>query len=890
MNILNKLTIKHLTMNKKRTIVTIIGIILSTALMVGIGTIASTFIGYMINKTISNVGSYHVEIKDVSPSNLKYIKNNTDILEYYQYSELGYALLEGSQNAYKPYFYIKSGDDNYLKTSDLLEGRLPKNSDEVVISAHIISNGGVKLKIGDKLNLEIGTRYLDDEVLNQFTLFSEEEEFIPKYQKEYTIVGIMARRNDEPYSCSGYTIITHQDEIEDNVNIFITYKKVSNVVNKTEKILDAMGIEREEDDFGDYYYPNVDYNNSLLAYYGESNYESINNTVISVVIIVLTLIMVGCAIVIYNSFAISVMERKKQFGLFSSIGATRKQLRKTIFYEAFIVSIIGIPIGVLFGILGIWVVVKIMNALFPLMDPKIALIVIPKYIIIPVIYMALTIIISAFIPAKRASKISPIEAIRLNDDIKIKGKSVKTGSLTRKIFGIEGELALKNMKRNKKKYRITVLSLVVSIVLFLSFSAFLEYGMRSTNDLYQVSDYDISINFDYNCKETDDSKYKEVISKLKEVSSIDKINSYYYRNLFSNDIDTHMSIRAIINEDHFSKDYYKYLNSVDINENEETYRENSWGFIILNDEEYMSYIKELKLDPKKYDGSEIRLIFPNKYNYRDRRTSKVHEGNWYDPSYDTLTFTFRSYEYRTIVVEEDKYQDNKVTLPVTYVDRAPTTSITHDFIISETMYSKIENLFPKVTYQGEYYQEVIPHVFIKANDSIKAEQDIIKALDIKEYDNDSGVTLYNATIDEQEERNTILFIGILLYGFISLVTLIGVTSVFNTINTSIALRRKEFSVLRSIGLSPKEFNKMIRYESLLYGLKALIIGLPISFVVMYLLLRAFSNIVDFKMYIIVKPLIICILGVFAITFMTMMYATSKIKRENIIDAIREENI
>ena len=145
-------------------------------------------------------------------------------------------------------------------------------------------------------------------------------------------------------------------------------------------------------------------------------------------------------------------------------------------------------------------------------------------------------------------------------------------------------------------------------------------------------------------------------------------------------------------------------------------------------------------------------------------------------------------------------------------------------------------------------------------------------------------------LSEEEERNTILFISILLYGFISLVTLIGVTSVFNTINTSIALRRKEFSVLRSIGLSPKKFNKMIRFESLLYGLKSLIIGIPISFVIMYLLLRSFNYLVCFDMYIPVKPLIICILGVFMITFITMTYATSKIKHENIIDAIRDENI
>ncbi len=890
MNILNKLTIRHLKMNKKRTIVTIIGIILSTALMVGIGTIASTFVGYMINDAKANVGSYHVKINEVSSHNLKYIKHNTDIKEYATYGEVGYALLDGSKNEYKPYLYIKSGDDNYLKTSELLEGRFPEKDNEIVISAHIISNGEVSLKVGDKLNLKIGKRYLGDELLDQYEPFLKEEEFRIDYEKEYVIVGIMSRRNDEPYSASGYTVITYQEELPETVTTLITYKKVSHVIQKTEKILDAMGIMKEKDAFGDDYYPNVDYNNTLLAYYGESSYESVNDTIIRIIAIVLTLIMVGCAIVIYNSFAISVMERKKQFGLFSSIGATKKQLRKTVFYEAFIVSIIGIPIGVLSGVFGIWVVVQIVNILFPLMDPKISLIVIPTYIILPIIYMILTIIISAFIPARRASKISPIEAIRLNDDIKIKRKSVKTNSLTRKVFGIEGELALKNMKRNKKKYRITVLSLVVSIVLFLSFSAFLEYGIHSTNDLYEVSSYDIAIDFDSSFEDSDDSKYKEIMNKLEEVSSIDKISSYYYKNLFSNDVDIYTSIRTIINEEHFSKDYYKYLGSIDINENDEAYRDNSFGFIILPDNEYQSYIKELNLDPKKYDGNEIRLIFPNKYNYRDRRTQKVHEGNWYDPSYDQLTFIFRSYEYRTLVEEDNKYQDNEVSLPITYVDKAPSLMDVKSFIISETMANKLEQLFPKVTYQGEYYQNFIPHIFIKAKNSIKAEEDIKKALDIKDYENNSGVTLYNATASEEEERNTILFISILLYGFISLVTLIGVTSVFNTINTSIALRRKEFSVLRSIGLSPKKFNKMIRFESLLYGLKSLIIGIPISFVIMYLLLRSFNYLVGFDMYIPVKPLIICILGVFMITFITMTYATSKIKHENIIDAIRDENI
>lgn len=888
MNILNKLTIKHLIMNKKRTIVTIVGIILSTALMVGIGTLASSFVGYMIEDAKERNGSHHVEIYDIDNNNLKYLKSNTDVLEYAIYGEVGYAILEESENEYKPYVYIKEGDQNYLKTSELLDGRLPQNTNEIVISVHIINNAKVKLEIGDVLKLGIGERVIDDQILNQYNPYQKNEKFVKSYEKEYTVVGIIARRNDEPYTAPGYTIITHNDTPQKGTSTaLITYKKVKDIQTKTEKI--AKFLEIEKCDIIHDSYCNINYNESLLSYYGESSYDSVNKMLTGVVTIVLTLIMVGCAIVIYNSFAISVMERKKQFGLFSSIGATKKQLRKTVFYEAIIVSVIGIPIGVLSGILGIWVVIQIINNLFPMMDPKITLILIPIYIILPIAYMVLTILFSAFVPAKRASMISPIEAIRLNDDIKVNKRKIRTGKLTEKIFGIESLLALKNIKRNKKKYRITILSLVTSIVLFLSFSAFLEYGMKSSNSFYEVSNYDISINFN-NAKNVEE-QYKEVLQKLENIDSITDINTLYYKTLASDDIDYNLLIREISFVQHLSNDYYKYYGK-HLEQSDENISTIGLGFTILPNDKYKEYIKELGFDPKKYDDKLI-LICPNLFKYYDYENAKIYEFKWHDEKYKELNFTFRSYIYRDIVTDNDKYVENTVTIPVTYVDKIPKLmERAGNFIISEDMSKLVEELFPKVTYEGNSYPYFAPIIYLKTSDANLAEREIKKALDIKDYENLDyrDFDIYNVKSSEEEERNTILLISILLYGFISLVTLIGVTSVFNTINTSIFLRRKEFAVLRSIGLTPKGFNKMIRYESILYGLKALLIGVPISFFVMWLIIGSFNNIVDFTMFVPIKPLIICILGVFAITFITMMYASSKIKHENILDAIREENI
>ena len=158
---------------------------------------------------------------------------------------------------------------------------------------------------------------------------------------------------------------------------------------------------------------------------------------------------------------------------------------------------------------------------------------------------------------------------------------------------------------------------------------------------------------------------------------------------------------------------------------------------------------------------------------------------------------------------------------------------------------------------------------------------------------DDNVRLYAYNVKEDLKliTNIVIVVKILLYGFISLVTLIGVTSVFNTINTSINLRRKEFSMLRSIGLTPNGFNKILYFESLFFGLKSLLYGIPVSLIVILLLHNSFGTINSFKQVLIPwKSILIAIIGVFVIVLISMMYASSKINKENILEALREENI
>src|SRR5699024_9809081 len=199
----------------------------------------------------------------------------------------------------------------------------------------------------------------------------------------------------------------------------------------------------------------------------------------------MTVIIVGSFSLIYNAFAISVSERSQHLGMLSSVGATKKQKRNSILFEGAVIGAVSIPFGLVSGIGGIAVTLTFINSILQRFDDfktDLTVHVTPFVIMIAVAISILTIFISAYIPAVRASRISAIDAIRQAKDIKLTQKKVKTSKLVRKLFGMEAEIALKNLKRHKRRYYATVLSLVISIILFLTV-AFLSEQIRATSYL-----------------------------------------------------------------------------------------------------------------------------------------------------------------------------------------------------------------------------------------------------------------------------------------------------------------------------------------------------------------------------------------------------------------------
>lgn len=850
MSILNRLTIKNLRLNKKRTIVTIIGIILSTALMVGIGLLFSSFQDLMIRDTIGYNGKYEANYSDVDLDKLNNIKDK-DFTYFYE-KPIGFSKIESS-NEYKPYMYITSVNKEYFNELKLVDGSFPKNENEVVISNHVITNGGLNYKVGDIVTFKYGKRNIEGNDTLANSKLVDGEDLTNEGTYTYKIVGIVDRSNFESYSASGYTAFTVDvNSDKGNVNLYVMFNKNKKIIKQSEELAKELSYDYD-----------INYNSTLLALYGESTYGNVMTTMVSMMMIMLALVSIGCIIVIYNSFAISVMERKKEFGLLSSIGATKKQLAHTVFFEAVVVGVIGIIFGILGAYIGIGCVVLVINNLISdMLDYKLYLVTNPLFIIIPVIFMIVVIGVSAFIPSRKASKVSPIEAIRQNDDIKINKKKIKTSKFVNKLFGIEGEIALKNIKRNKKKYRVTIVSLFISIVLFISFSSYMNYTLNTASSVMGEVPYDYQISY-FSTTAGNNGEALDKINEIVKSSDVKEYTSYSVSNL------------SIIGNYTYSDEYLDFYKSA--------YGDNgikalnnlkyqSIYILVLDDNSYNKYKKLIGLDKDSvillnkfkgvsYGGNkrvnyDIPVINNGNINIKicnfDDSEEDVDTTKYCNKNIDNIFVTNKSFD----LIEEFSYMDD------------------FKLVVNKKLYDSISD-------SSTHYTQ-----FNIISDNTNNIDKLTKDLD--KY---SNVNYTNIKEAMKQANNLILVVKILMYGFISLVTLIGVTSVFNTISTSMALRKREFAVLRSIGLTNRGFNKILFFESLFFGMKSLIFAIPVSIGITVLIHYALADMVSISTIIIPwKYIIISIVSVFVIVLLTMMYSTSKIKKHNIIEQIREENI
>jgi putative ABC transport system permease protein len=866
MNIVNKVTLRHLKENKKRTLVTIIGTIISVAMITAVATLTFSFLDLLQRQAIAQDGEWHVIFNDVNMEQVEGIKQDEETEEVILSRDIGYALLE-ENNQTKPYVFVKEYNTEGFEyfPVKLNEGRLPQAENEIVISEEILTKTDANFTIGDTLTLEVGERTTnihpeESEPLtqNRPLLYDENGkrlEFLKNTEtKTYTIVGLIERPTWEPTWAPGFTVISFLDENlltnEDAVNASILVQNVNNdLFDHADHLAKELNINK------------YSFNYELLRLYGATDDNNLRKTLYGMAAIIMIIIGIGSIALIYNAFAISVSERSRYLGMLSSVGATKKQKRNSVFFEGAIIGVISIPIGIVAGIFGIGVTFVFVNQLLEGtlgLTEELQLIVTPWTILIACIVSIITIFISTYLPARKASKIAAIDAIRQTMEIKLSGKKVKTSKLVRKIFGIEAEIGLKNLKRNKRRYRITVFSLVISIFLFLTVSAY-TYNIKKSLYLSQDGfNYDIEISSTVR-NESLDAEFISSLSQLEEVTELSETKMMYAVSYVDNS-----KLPKLLQE----------YNEYDIQNKDGKFRYNV-EIRSLDDTSLKAYAEKVGVDFKSLQNpNHLSGIVIGKTDFYDMNKGKIIETKTIETEAgDILTINDDSEHHNVLGDIEIAAITNKVPIGLT-------TSWPGELkiIVSQTVYDQLWNKVKE--FNAPYTNHVL---FLRSTDPMQTQEDI-------EAIKENQIEVYNIYQYRQEEENMMLVMNIFTYGFITLITIISIANIFNTISTSIALRKREFAMLKSVGMTPKSFNKMLNYESIFYGLKALLYGLPLSFAMMIWMHSTSQSTFDYGFSIPWGSLAIVVFAVFIIVGAAMVYSGSKVKKENIIDALKQENI
>lgn len=862
MNLYTSLTLRYLKQNKRRTLVTIIGIILATALICGIGNICTSFMDYQMRDQIKTSGSFYATFTDIDKEKAEVITKSSGVSEYGYKKNLGSVIWDKKNSTSLDINVFDKNTINSFQIT-LKKGSYPKNESELIVTQDLLNKWNKK--IGDKITLNLGELIYDDMGMISKLKNSQKTTF--------KIVGTLdkAPYNSKLFAITGFDINTVNKN--EKFDVSICTKNPKDIYNTAISIGKNIGLVKEDnpkDESYNYneqanlYFKDIEYNEGLLRLLGASSYSNINITLLLIVGLVASLVIIATIATIYNSFSIAISERKKQFGILNSIGATKSQIMKLVFLEGFLVSIVGIPIGLLSGTVAIDIVFKVIKTFFKTSmfgELDLRVVFSPIVLIVSTLVILLTIFISALIPAINAAKISPLEAIKNSSNLKV-GK-IKSSKLVKKIFKTEGELAYKNLRRNKGKFRITLFSLVISIVIFISFNGFVDMFIEANQINYGSITNDLTL---YENNLLTKEEVQKTIDELKKINGLKDV---------AIDKGYNLNLNVHVDEKNINKDLRESLKQSDyVDMDNSTYN-------FINSRLYTPgdfSISNIKLSEGKFDRKTAKAengVILVRYSYQESlaKKGKVVLSNY--KVGDTLNCTITSYD------SDGKESEKEVKLKI--------LAITDEILTGN-------NQYPETSFGVVAYDDLIPSLGIKDDESssnsyyVATNQEKSTRDEVKKVAEENNLSVIDSIDEAQKLEQTMNVMKIFVYGFIVVISLVSVTNIINTISTNINLRKREFAIIKSIGVTPQGFKKMIYMESILYGILSLLYGIPIGICMNVLMNKILEGVITVQTLIPYKAILICVVAIFIITFIASYIPLKKISKENIIDNIRQESI
>lgn len=885
MKLLNKLTLKNLRLNKVRTAVTIIGIMLSAALITVVSGMALSGRQTMIDGQTTWSGDYDVALDIIDNSVIETACNNRNVENAFYKERLGYARTKNADCETCNYSVLAMSENTYGNCFkiDLIKGKFPTNSGEAVVTKSFKTQDGKDVKIGDKITLDVGVltdkdgNVLDEEGSHQLLQKDFNKcNIIDTVKRTYTVTGIIERPKtselyDPSYLSMIYTVSDEKAPVEairtkhmNKLYIAYTPQSEGDYLQNTADILgfkadDMSNVISDEISPEDQQTSGInayEFNSILLSMKGYGGSEGTNVMIFSLAVIIIIIVMLASVFVIRNSFAISITEKTSMYGMLASVGATKRQIRRNVLFEGFILGLIGIPLGILLGLGVNAILIAILNSVlgdvlsgtsFVFVTPTIP-------IICAIVLSAVTIFCSSFFIALRASRIPPLVAIRGNKDIKVKNnKPYRTSKLTKKLFGVGGEIASKSLKRSRKKYRTTVISIVVSVAMFIAVSAFMDYGMTFTDHYYGNADYSYMVS-------GIDANQAQTIEKMPEIENYLTVGLQY----------GHVSADVPVNE---CGENFLYDNADGTK---------SFGaeFLEVEHDTFVKICRELELDYNKFKGGVLVYSKVTPYDMENMEGTGKPMKLFGKTAPTKLTVYGNDDNGNELIAGKLKVSSvfDKIPESIEYVTGDGTT-LGGSLIIGEQGV-----ISPQLGEHGCYIT-----LYANTSDHTSLTNRIESMSGTG--DSESGISIFDYEEIVRQFNAVMLIVGIFVYGFIGVISLIGLTNIFNTISTNMQLRSKEFASLKSIGMTKKEFNRMIRLESLMYGIKSLIIGIPLGVLGVFAIFSAFSNgNVPMSFVFPWKAILISIAAVIIVVWLIMKYSISKVNKQNIIETIRNDNI